>query len=92
VVGLFFISPDNFHFDTVPEYGNFSGAVLLLLYAFVGFEMAVVLGGETKDPQHSVPFALLVAVGAVAVLYILIQVVSIGTLPNLSASERPLAD
>jgi len=92
VVGLFFISPDNFHFDAVPEYGNFSGAVLLLLYAFVGFEMAVVLGGETKDPQHSVPFALLVAVGAVAVLYILIQVVSIGTLPNLSASERPLAD
>ncbi|MBO0139464.1 amino acid permease, partial [Vibrio sp. Vb2736] len=65
VVGLFFISPDIFHFDTVPEYGNFSGAVLLLLYAFVGFEMAVVLGGETKDPQHSVPFALLVAVGAV---------------------------
>lgn len=92
VVGLFFISPDNFHFDTVPEYGNFSGAVLLLLYAFVGFEMAVVLGGETKDPQHSVPFALFAAVGAVAVLYIFIQVVSIGTLPNLSASERPLAD
>lgn len=91
-VGIFFIQPENFTFDSVPEYGAFSSAVLLLIYAFVGFEVGVVMGGETKDPQRNTPFALFVALGVVAVLYILIQVVSIGTLPGLAQSERPLAD
>jgi len=91
-VGLFFVDAGNFSFDAVPEYGAFSSAVLLLIYAFVGFEVAVVLGGETRDPQRSMPFALLIAVLVVATLYILIQIVSIGTLPGLATSERPLAD
>ena len=91
-VGIFFIQPENFTFDTVPEYGAFSSAVLLLIYAFVGFEVGVVMGGETKDPQRNTPIALFVALGVVAVLYILIQVVSIGTLSGLAQSERPLAD
>ena len=92
LVGIFFVQPSNFSFEIVPQYGAFSSAVLLLIYAFVGFEVAVVLGGETRDPQRSMPFALLTAVLVVALLYILIQVVSIGTLPGLAASERPLAD
>lgn len=91
-VGVFFIQPANFIFDTVPEYGAFSSAVLLLIYAFVGFEVGVVMGGETKDPQRNTPFALFVALGIVAILYIMIQIVSIGTLPGLAQSERPLAD
>jgi basic amino acid/polyamine antiporter, APA family len=91
-VGIFFIQPSNFTFDAVPEYGAFSSAVLLLIYAFVGFEVGVVMGGETKDPQRSTPFALFVALGVVATLYILIQIVSIGTLPGLAGSERPLSD
>ena len=91
-VGLFFVQPGNFTFDAIPEHGAFSSAVLLLIYAFVGFEVGVVVGGETKDPQRSMPFALFVALGVVATLYILIQIVSIGTLPGLAESERPLAD
>jgi amino acid transporter len=35
---------------------------------------------------------LLTALGVVAFIYILVQIVSIGTLPNLATSERPLAD
>lgn len=91
-VGVFFIRPEHFSFAAVPEYGTFSGAVLLLIYAFVGFEAAVIPAGETKDPEKNVPFAILVGLGLVAVLYILIQIVSIGTLPGLAASQRPLAD
>lgn len=91
-VGLFFLQPANFSFAGVPEYGTFSSAVLLLIYAFVGFEAAVIPTGETKDPEKNVPFAILTALGIVAVLYILIQIVSIGTLPELAQSQRPLAD
>ena len=91
-VGLFFIQPENFSFAGTPDYNSFSSAVLLLIYAFVGFEAAVIPAGEIKDPQKNVPFALLVALLFCAVLFIIIQIVSIGTLPELAASERPLAD
>jgi basic amino acid/polyamine antiporter, APA family len=91
-VGMFFIQPGNFNFDVVPEYANFSSAVLLLIYAFVGFEASVVLAGETKEPGRTIPFGLIVGIVIVAIFYIFIQIVSIGTLPGLAASERPLAD
>jgi APA family basic amino acid/polyamine antiporter len=63
-----------------------------LIYAYVGFEAAVIPAGETKDPQKNVPFALLTALAFCAVLFIIIQIVAIGTLPELAKSERPLAD
>ncbi len=91
-VGLFFISPQNFSFETSPGYADFSRSVLLLIYAFTGFEMAVIPAGEVRDPRRNLPLALLTAISVVAVLYILIQVVCIGTLPELATSERPLAD
>jgi APA family basic amino acid/polyamine antiporter len=92
LVGLFFIHPENFRFDAVPNYSSFSSAILLLIYAFVGFEVAVIPAGEMKDPQKNLPFALFVALGVVAIIYILVQIVSIGTLPTLASSEKPLAD
>ncbi len=91
-IGMFFIQPANFSFAESPEYGKFSEAVLLLIYAYVGFEAAVIPAGETKEPQKNVPFALLTALVFCAVLFIIIQIVAIGTLPELARSERPLTD
>jgi APA family basic amino acid/polyamine antiporter len=91
-VGLFFLTPQNFSFDVQPGYGDFSTAVLLLIYAFTGFEMAAIPAGEIKDPRRDLPLAMLTAIGVVVVVYVLIQLVCIGTLPELAASERPLAD
>ena len=92
LIGLFYLQPANFNFDAVPQYSSFSSAVLILIYAFVGFEVAVIPAGEMKDPQKNLPFALFVALGAVTAIYMLVQIVSIGTLPGLASSERPLAD
>lgn len=91
-VGLFFIQPANFTFQQMPEYGKFSSAMLILIYAFVGFEYSVIPAGEAKQPKKDLPFALLVGLGFVAVLFILIQIVSIGTYSELASSTRPLAD
>jgi len=90
--GLFFLTPDNFTLGDYPAYGSFSTAVLLLIYAFTGFENAGVPAGEIVNPRRNLPIAILVAIAIVAVIYILIQAVSIGTLPNLGGTERPLAD
>jgi basic amino acid/polyamine antiporter, APA family len=92
VAGLFFLNPETFVAPAAPNYGGFSTAALLLIFAFSGFEMAVVPAGETRDPRRHVAFALLTATGVVALLYVMIQVVCIGTLPGLASSERPLVD
>jgi basic amino acid/polyamine antiporter, APA family len=91
-VGLFFLTPDNFTLGDYPGYGSFSTAVLLLIYAFTGFENAGVPAGEIVNPRRNIPIAILVAIAIVAIVYILVQAVSIGTLSNLSATERPLAE
>lgn len=91
-LGLFFLKPENYSFADPPDIRSFSQAVLLLVYAFSGFEQASIPAGEVRDPRRNVPFAILVAIALVAFTYILIQVVSVGTLPELGTSQRPLAD
>jgi len=54
--------------------------------------MAVIPAGEIKNPQRDLPRALLIAMAVIAFAYILIQVVCIGTLPDLAKSTKPLAD
>lgn len=90
--GLFFLNPGAYEFGPPPTTGAFSQSVLLLVYAFTGFEMATIPAGEIRDPQRSLPRALLIAIFVVAILYIGIQVVCVGTLPGLAQSQKPLAD
>ena len=90
--GLFFLNPQAYEFGPAPTTGAFSQSVLLLVYAFTGFEMATIPAGEVRDPQKSLPRALLIAILVVATLYIMIQVVCVGTLPSLAQSTKPLAD
>jgi amino acid transporter len=91
-VGLFFLNPSAFAFGPAPGSGAFSQSVLLLVYAFTGFEMATIPAGEVKNPQKNLPYALLIAIAVVGFFYILIQIVCVGTLPELAQSQKPLAD
>ena len=90
--GLFFLQPHAFALGPRPTTGAFSQSVLLLVYAFTGFEMAAIPAGEVRDPRKQLPHALLIAIAVVAFLYILIQIVCVGTLPELAQSQKPLAD
>lgn len=91
-VGIFFITPQNFSLTADLKYETFSASVLMLIYAFTGFEMAVIPAGEIRDPQRNQPMALLTAIAFVAVVYISIQVICVGTLPTLATSTKPIAD
>lgn len=91
-VGLFFLEPTNFVPKATPGAGDFSSAMLLLVFAFTGFETATVPAGEVREPRRDLPFAILAAMGVIVPLYVLVQVVCIGTLPELAGSTRPLAD
>lgn len=92
LVGFFYLEPANFEAAALPDAGTFSTAVMLLVYAFTGFENASVPTGEVRDPRRNMPVAILIAVGIVALFYISIQAVCVGTLPGLATSQRPIAD
>ena len=67
-------------------------AVLLLIFAYGGYEAALFPMGEARDPRHDAGFALFVALLVVAFLYTVLQLVVVGALPDAARSERPLAD
>ncbi len=92
VIGLFHINNHFFKAESKPHFSSFSNSVLLLIFAFGGFEGVLISSGEVKNPAKSLPFALLTSAIIVAVFYCLIQVVCIGTMPGLASSEKPLAD
>lgn len=92
--GLLLIGPDvvpSFE-NPVPPVRDLGAAALLLIYAFVGFEGAVVPAGEAKNPRRDMPIALLAGLGSVVLLYMFIQLVSQAAVPDLASSESPLLD
>lgn len=89
--GIAHISPEALLPSTAVS--NLGETALLLLYAFVGFEAALVTAGETRSPKTTIPRVLLPTVMVIAVVYCLIQVAYIGIQPSLDySSKTPLVD
>lgn len=65
--------------------------LLLLMFAFGGFESALMPLAEVKDPQRDAPFGLLVGLGLVTLVYLAAQLTVLATLPDPGATNRPLA-
>jgi amino acid transporter len=76
----------------VGDGGGLGGAALLLLFAFAGFENTPAPAGEFRNPRRDVPFALIAQIGIVTLLYVTVQWVALGTVPDLGNSATPLAD
>jgi amino acid transporter len=75
-----------------PSTSQWLKAMLLLVFAYGGFETALAPMSEAKDPRRDAPFALFAALLACTVMYALIQWVVVGVLPEAAHSQRPLAD
>jgi amino acid transporter len=67
-------------------------AILLLIFAYGGFEAALTPMAEAKDPKRDVAFGLFTALITCTLLYVAIQWAVVGLLPAPAHSERPLAD
>lgn len=90
-VGLFFIHPANLKSWPAMGRGDWFQAILLLVYAFGGFDNASVPGSEMRDPRRDAPFAMLAGMGIVTVFYLLIQLVFQGSVAAGTVTGRPLA-
>ncbi len=72
--------------------GDWPQALLLLMFAYGGFEAALIPSGETSNPRRDAPFALFTALLICALFYTLIQWVVISALAAPEATQRPLAE
>lgn len=64
-------------------------AVLALIFAYGGFEAALMPMGEAKEPRRDAPFALFAALVVVALVYMLVHLVVMGAFADPVAFERP---
>jgi len=90
-VGLFFVDGSRYQILALPEASALRQASLALVFAFGGFENASVPAEEIKNPTRNLPIALIASIALTALLYIAIQIVALGTLPDLAGNATPLA-
>jgi APA family basic amino acid/polyamine antiporter len=67
-------------------------AGLVAFFAFIGFDDVVNLVEETKDPRRTMPWAIVISLVLVTVIYVLVVLVAVTALPleDLAKSEAPI--
>src|SRR5439155_8534605 len=93
-VGIFFIHPANLTWQMWPNSKSLGDAVILLIFAFVGIEVALMPSGEVKNPARTIPRSIYLALVINTIIYMIIQLVAQGTLgANLANyKDAPLAE
>lgn len=77
----------------LPELSELETGILLVFYAFVGFENVVVPAGETKRPGTVLPRAIFVTIALTTLLYFVVQLAYISALPGGASDDKaPLID
>ena len=72
--------------------GAWMKAMVLLCFAYGGFESALAPMSEARNPGRDAGFALFVALFACTTIYALVQWVVVGVLGSGATSDRPLAE
>jgi amino acid transporter len=92
LLGLKEVSGDSVLPASLPDFDDFGGLTLLIIYAFVGFEAPTAVSGETRNARHSMPRSIVSTVMVVAVLYFLIMLVFVAVVPASQRADATLAD
>jgi amino acid transporter len=88
------------YFATPPERADTTLAVVVLqasvltFFAFIGFEDAVNVAEECKDPERTIPAGLVIATVAAALLYVAVAITAVSVVPwqELAAAPSPLTE
>jgi len=94
LAGVWFVHRDYLVWPGLPSASDVGRTAIVLIFAFVGVEIALVPSGEVVDPPRTVPRALFLALATTTTLYLLVQGVAQGLLgpqmPTFAAA--PLAE
>ena len=92
VVGLIDFDPDRVIGGT--DAWVVLGGSTLVFFAFIGFEDIATFSEEARDPERTVPRAILIAIGVATVMYLLVALAAIGVVGAALLAElgAPLAE
>jgi APA family basic amino acid/polyamine antiporter len=92
--GVWFVRGDRLVITALPAASAVGRTAIVLIFAFVGVEVALVPSGEVSDPARTVPRALFMALALTTAIYLAIQTVALGLLgPSMADySAAPLAE
>lgn len=73
--------------------GGVMGGAALIFFAFTGFSRVTTIGSEVKDPEKTIPKAIVISIAISAVLYVIIAIVALGLMPYnlIASSDAPLS-
>jgi amino acid transporter len=71
---------------------DWTQGVLLLVFAYGGFDTPLIVAGEVRRPRKDSAFALVVGMAVIASVYTLVQVVAVGVVPAVATTRAPLAE
>ncbi|MGB4844694.1 MAG: amino acid permease [Ferruginibacter sp.] len=93
IFGFGYIKTDNLYWNHIPSLKSFGNTALVLFFAFAGFESALSVSGEIKNPKRTVPMGILLAGVLILIVYLLLQTVTQGVLGSQIAAvkDAPLA-
>ncbi|MDX2309114.1 MAG: APC family permease [Hyphomicrobium sp.] len=83
------------YFETPPEHADTATALLVLqgsiltFFAFIGFEDAINVAEEVKNPSRTIPIALISAMAMATVLYLAVAVSAISVVPYAELAKAP---
>ena len=89
ILSFQYLAPEELIPTGFPVIEDSSAMVLLILFAFIGFESSLVSAGETKNPKTTMPRALMTMMLAITVFYFLIQLAYVSVAPS-SGGSAPL--
>jgi amino acid transporter len=93
IFGFSHIKTANLHWENLPTFNTFGNTILVLFFAFLGFETALNVSGEIKNPKRTIPLSILIGGLLVLIVYLLLQTITQGILgANMEAvKDAPLA-
>ena len=85
--------PQHIHVSdiTSPGLSNWARAMVFLLFAFGGWEDALVPTGEISEPRRAIPFGLGTGLFTTAVIYMLLQFITVATI-GTKPTDAPLQE
>jgi amino acid transporter len=92
LIGLPHVTGNALFPDSLPRIEDPGATMLLLIYAFVGFEAGTITAGETNRPRHTIPRALVGTVVATGLFYFLIVLVYVAVSPATGMQQATLVD
>ena len=93
-IGFKDVDLTNLVWETVPSIEQIGATSLILFFAFTGAGSALSVSGEVRNPQKTIPRAILFSIFIVGIIYVLVQTVSQGVLGSSlpSFTENPLGE